>query len=59
MNDDLVVFDSLRKEIMADLPYGEPSLVEQLTLPIENVLVEDDQARTRSRVYSESTYCPA
>lgn len=59
VNDDLFVLEPLRQQVVTDLPHRESGGFEQLPLAIEDVFVEDDQARTRSREYSAATYWPA
>ncbi len=43
-NDNLLVLQALAAKVDADLPCGPPRCLKQQALPVEDVLVEDDQA---------------
>ncbi len=58
-DNDLFILETLLQEVITDLADCESSGFEQLPLAIEDVFVEDDQARTRSSEYSEAAYWPA
>jgi hypothetical protein len=55
-NDDLFVLQTLAANVDSNLPRRQPRGFQHQPLPIEDVLVENDQARTRSRTYSGAVY---
>jgi hypothetical protein len=55
-NDDLLVLQPLVADIHSNLPHRDPRRFQQQALPIEDVLVENDQAGARSSTYSVAAY---
>jgi hypothetical protein len=55
-NDDLLVLQTLMADIHPNLPHCDPRCSQQQSLPIEDVFVEDNQARARSSKSSGAAY---
>jgi hypothetical protein len=59
LNDNLFVLQPLRQKVVTYLSHPNSGSLKQLPLSIEDVFVENDQARMRSKKYSEAAYWPA
>ena len=55
-NNDLLVLQAFMAEVDSDLPRRNPPRLEQQLLSVEDVLVENDQARARASTYSGAVY---
>lgn len=59
LNQNVLVLQTFCQDIVPDLTDRNPPRFEQLPLAVENILIENNQARTRSRTYSVAAYSPA
>jgi len=55
-NQNLLIFQALAAEVETNLSRGHPPCLEQQSLPIKDVLVENNQACARSSTYSGAVY---
>jgi hypothetical protein len=55
-NENFLVLQTFAPKVETDLPRRHPPRLQQQALSFEDVLVEDNQARTRSSTYSGAVY---